>query len=371
MHNVTGDMRTYMNPVRYILLVLVLLMVLESAVRIYMHVMPAGQTVYLHKLRDGYNPPALVFDDYTGYLYKPHASSYFVRHDFFNVMTTNNYGFRDEDFSLAKSADILRVAVLGDSYLAANQVPVESIWISLLERGFGSINDKKVEFYNFGLDGYQGLNQERLMEKIVLQFSPDVVIFWGYRPVKSALLYRTTHKDVIIISNTLKGLEKAREQIRYEWMTWPVGMLIMKYSALAKAMVLLTGRYPLIPGSVVKDYAKKSEQEMESTELLQTATLKAQSQCTAIGVIYRGKAPADEKNPAEATGTSWRDEYAVLPDGYKGLGWEFDAHFDYEGHKVYADKIKPLFHSLIMELLDKKNRLPGCNHNNEVSTDGA
>ena len=92
---------------------------------------------------------------------------------------TNSAGFRDREHSLRKPNDVLRVAVLGDSYIEAFQVSQDEMFASVLEeelnsRRFGG--DRKVEVLSFGVSGF-GTAQELLMLRHhVWQFDPDVVV---------------------------------------------------------------------------------------------------------------------------------------------------------------------------------------------------
>jgi hypothetical protein len=92
---------------------------------------------------------------------------------------TNSAGFRDREHSLQKPKEVLRVAVLGDSYIEAFQVSQDEMFASVLEdelnlHRFGG--DRKVEVLSFGVSGF-GTAQELLMLRHhVWQFDPDVVL---------------------------------------------------------------------------------------------------------------------------------------------------------------------------------------------------
>ena len=92
---------------------------------------------------------------------------------------TNSAGFRDREHTLQKPKDVIRVAVLGDSYIEAFQVSQGEMFGSVLEeelnsRQFGG--DRKVEVLSFGVSGF-GTAQELLMLRHhVWQFDPDIVL---------------------------------------------------------------------------------------------------------------------------------------------------------------------------------------------------
>ena len=92
---------------------------------------------------------------------------------------TNSAGFRDREHRLEKPKDVLRVAVLGDSYIEAFQVSQHEMFGTVLEeelnsRQFGG--DQKVEVLSFGVSGYGTAQELLLLRHHVWQFDPDVVL---------------------------------------------------------------------------------------------------------------------------------------------------------------------------------------------------
>lgn len=91
----------------------------------------------------------------------------------------NSAGFRDREHSLEKPAGVIRVAVLGDSYIEALQVPAEAMFATILEQELNSrkvFGQKRVEVLSFGVSGF-GTAQELLMLRHhVWQFNPDHVL---------------------------------------------------------------------------------------------------------------------------------------------------------------------------------------------------
>jgi hypothetical protein len=91
----------------------------------------------------------------------------------------NADGMRDREHALAKPPDTLRIAVLGDSYAEAFQVPAEEAFWSVLERELApcpALAERRVEVLNFGVAGY-GTAQELLMlRERAWRYEPDVVV---------------------------------------------------------------------------------------------------------------------------------------------------------------------------------------------------
>lgn len=91
----------------------------------------------------------------------------------------NRNGFRHGERTPAKPPGTWRVAVLGDSFIEAFQVPDEQTFCAQLERRLQSCSalaDRRVEVLNFGVSGY-GTAQELLMLRhYVWQYEPDLVL---------------------------------------------------------------------------------------------------------------------------------------------------------------------------------------------------
>ena len=101
---------------------------------------------------------------------------------------TNSQGYRDKEWSLVKEPDRLRIAVHGDSFAEALQVPVEQTWVNQLPAAMAAVPGcyllkkfpKGAETLNFGVGGY-GTGQSWLTwQKDGKQFQPDVVLHAVY-----------------------------------------------------------------------------------------------------------------------------------------------------------------------------------------------
>jgi hypothetical protein len=89
----------------------------------------------------------------------------------------NSDGMRDPgDLTIAKPADTLRVALLGDSMTESLQVPFEQSWGRLVQEKIGPIDGKKVQVVNFGNSGYSTTQECLLLEEKVFKYQPDLVI---------------------------------------------------------------------------------------------------------------------------------------------------------------------------------------------------
>ncbi len=107
---------------------------------------------------------------------KPSADFVYRTGEFKNDIHINANGFRDLEFSVNKSQDIYRVAILGDSQEEALQVALADTWQKVMAKKLSDDLGKRIESYNFGVSGY-GTDQEWLtLTNKVWQFSPDMII---------------------------------------------------------------------------------------------------------------------------------------------------------------------------------------------------
>ena len=98
------------------------------------------------------------------------------------LVRRNSRGFRDGEWSLAKPPGVYRIAVLGDSYVAAHQVALEERFTERLEALLGEYiagegpSGARVEVLNFGVNGF-GTAQELLVWRHeAARYGPDLVL---------------------------------------------------------------------------------------------------------------------------------------------------------------------------------------------------
>jgi hypothetical protein len=147
---------------------LVSLALAELAVKL---ILPQQLAVW-HTMRDGLviHPPGL-----TTYL-----------HEFRQEVTFNALGMRDRPRSPGKRQGVLRVLLLGDSFMEALQVPFEDSFPSLLETELRAKLNREVEVVNAAVSGWAQDDQLYYLRKHGLQFEPDLV-----------LVAMTLHNDVL------------------------------------------------------------------------------------------------------------------------------------------------------------------------------
>jgi hypothetical protein len=93
------------------------------------------------------------------------------------VYRLNNYGFRDDDFEIARNHRI-RIAAIGDSYCWGTGVKEQHRFTALLEAGLeqASVLGQHYEIYNFCLPGFNTQSEVALYEQVVWHFRPDLLL---------------------------------------------------------------------------------------------------------------------------------------------------------------------------------------------------
>lgn len=91
----------------------------------------------------------------------------------------NSLGYRDQEHDLGKPPDTFRIAVLGDSFTEARQMPVEDTYWHRLSQVLGrcpALTGLQVEVLNFGIGGYSTTQELLTYDLDARRFEPDLVL---------------------------------------------------------------------------------------------------------------------------------------------------------------------------------------------------
>ena len=148
----------------------------------------------------GYTYPIFYTTDVNrGYALRPCMQGWYRKENDVYIRI-NCAGLRDREHTKQKPPNTLRIAVVGDSYAEALQVPLEDAFWAVMEhklQACPAFSGRKVEVINFGVSGY-GTAQELLtLEQEVWAYEPDVV-----------LLAVTTNNDITDNSRPLKKTDE-------------------------------------------------------------------------------------------------------------------------------------------------------------------
>ena len=96
-------------------------------------------------------------------------------------LTTNSWGMRDRERTLAKPAGVYRIAVLGPSLVMGSGVADADTFTRMLEQRLNAsdvaVPGRTVEVLNFGVAAYALTQQLAVLGEKVFRFQPDVVVF--------------------------------------------------------------------------------------------------------------------------------------------------------------------------------------------------
>ncbi|HYJ47212.1 MAG TPA: SGNH/GDSL hydrolase family protein, partial [Pyrinomonadaceae bacterium] len=130
---------------------------------------------------------------------RPNAEGWY-RKEGTTYVLINSQGLRDREHTKEKPPNTVRIAVLGDSYAEALQVPMENAFWAVMEKkleGCPEFAGKSVEVINFGVSGYGTAQELITLQKQVWDYSPDIV-----------LLAVTTNNDITDNSRALKRTDE-------------------------------------------------------------------------------------------------------------------------------------------------------------------
>jgi hypothetical protein len=133
------------------------------------------------------------YNPITGGRYHPSTTNIYrsARGDYVR-RNVNSWGFMDYERALAKDPGVLRIGFFGDSYTEAQQVPIESSFVQVIERrlsagagvgagdsaGAGESRDTtRVECMSFGISGYSTLQSYLECRTWMGSFDLDWVVY--------------------------------------------------------------------------------------------------------------------------------------------------------------------------------------------------
>lgn len=154
---------------------------------------------------------------------KPSVEFRHTSGEFDNKISINSYGFRDDEFYMEKTGDIIRIAVLGDSQEEALQVALFDTWQKIMARKLaeglkkkaeGPQLNRRVETYNFGVSGYGTDQQWLTLSEKVWQFKPDMIIL-AFSPNDVGDAYKN---KLIRIKNGQVDVISQRERSHGNWL---------------------------------------------------------------------------------------------------------------------------------------------------------
>jgi len=94
----------------------------------------------------------------------------------FGCFRLNSFGMQNDEISVAKPANVYRIAVFGDSYVEALQLPRADNYLNLVGKQLSTRLGKDVQVLNFGVSNYSVAQDYLRYQTLAKQFKPDLVI---------------------------------------------------------------------------------------------------------------------------------------------------------------------------------------------------
>jgi len=117
-------------------------------------------------------------DPIVGYAHKPYAEGWWEKEGRAYIHISSA-GLRDREHTKEKPSGTFRVAVIGDSYTEALQVPIEQTYWAIAEEKLGgcrSLKSQQIEVMNFGVSGYGTAQERLLLQRKVWDYAPDLIL---------------------------------------------------------------------------------------------------------------------------------------------------------------------------------------------------
>ena len=123
-------------------------------------------------------PSFTVPDDVLSWMHRPGSSGWYTGEGRAFVRI-NSDGWRDTEHSKTKPDAAFRIAIIGDSYAEALQLPLEETFWSKMRRELsacGSFAGQEIEVLNFGVSSYGTAQELLVLRHHVWEYQPDIVV---------------------------------------------------------------------------------------------------------------------------------------------------------------------------------------------------
>ena len=297
----------------------------------------------------GYDPALWMASETVGLRMKPGYRGILRKPDFVREVRLNGDGFHDHEFR-ERALGETRVAVLGRSIVAANQVMIEETWVNQLEKRLDERTpNRSIELMNFGTPGHNNINRLALLKEVVLPFEPDWVIL---------------HGSTDPLSQKYSGMQRLVEYRGYSLRYLSpseIPLLERQVDAQLTSLQFLPGRYLYL--SRLLSLLRGSESNLRNTIRLQDHhkdkvdgrpfLLEMRRLCQERGIRFLYLANGPIKH---GRGIGWLREagFQVVSDvdfidpAQPELFWPNDPnHFTVRGNAAYAEALTPALAALL------------------------
>lgn len=270
-------------------------------------------------------------DPDVGFTLRPGAEGWW-RNEGTTYVKINSDGLRDREHAKLKPPGTFRIAVLGDSFTEALEVPLEDAFWAVAERrlqGCEAFGGRNVEVINFGVSGFSTARELITLRRRVWQYSPDVIV-----------LNLTTGND---IKDNSRLLNREYGSLPLPYFVYKEGKLALDNSLLDERNRSVTFRLQTsLPGSSF-NWLRNHLRLIGLTDKARTAlTIYRQRRDAPTRV---GDEPGiDNKIYSEPTDPAWEEAWRVtegmlleMRDEVKARGAKFLLVTGSSGIQIYPD----------------------------------
>ncbi len=310
-------------------------------------------------------PNATHYDTKIGVITKQNKDIIGFNEGFF-IGRTNNYGYWGPGYPQTKEKDVIRIALIGDSYIEGLQMFDRDHLRSIIEGKLSENLNRKVEVLKFGFSGFNLENEYCYYMEYIKKFHPDYTLFFIKNPDVYDLkktnylpsLDVDTVNKTIKINNSFSNNKAFKKEKYYQ-----------KFSGISRILQLAHNDFTLIkkgellPILLDKFYPVKIKNQESNSEPNQFLSLKAKltfkslGKQNGIGIVNLNVVDENILHEIRSNNILYIDPISNLSDSLKHEFFFWKAthrtgHWNQTAHKYIGnyitEKLTPILNKLDM-----------------------
>jgi len=317
-----------------------------------------------------YMPCIYAKDELTGHKYIPKSRGWYHRYfEMDNTIIINSLGYHDVERKYDRGKKGLRIAVIGDSFTAALEVPVSSTWTQVLELNLNENTKSSIEVINLGLDGTGTDIHKYILECYLQSNKVDVAILAFYendiRDMQVKRVFREIYNGYVLIFQNEEQKKKLIEYLDKNKYSHPARWLY-QHCYFFRAITNRRGRSRLLRKNFISssaadintsEYTKQESSNRIEETFLSLISLQNKHNFKLLIMPVPAKNGPDESMTALLNNISQEtfnklDIINVSPvvkdllktEGldYNQLFWKHDNHFNLTGNRIIGTTLAKL-----------------------------